>query len=310
MYIIINSLIYILTNSFSVLGIKLNNYLFNYYNFYISSFFLNIFYPIVILFYFILYKNFNNISFSLFKISLLCSFLFLIENILIYYSINNTPLNIYVISRTSISIFNLFFKKFYLKNSISLYNFIAVLSLLFSYLFLIIDIFYYNIDNNNNNNENNKNIIFFIILLISSFITSLYSNIYEKNFKELHNQELLGSKIFMKYKIFSYLIFNLLSFLVLLPISLFHIKSISNNININIIFIITGLCSQLFNIIRILLLTINNIDGNKLVAGLDLLRRVIMNFISYMYFDEKFNSIVFISNVLMFFGCVLLLLKK
>jgi len=301
MYIIINSILYILTNTFSVLGIKLNNHLYNYNNFFISSFYLNIFYPIIFILYLSYYKNFNNISFTLFKISLLCSFLFLLENILIYYSINNTLLSIYVIARTSISIFNLFFKKYYHKNQISIYNYIAIISLLFSYLFLLIDTF----------NELNINIIIpFFLLLLSGFITSLYSNIYEKKFKELHNQEILGSKLFIKFKITSFLIFNSLSFLTLIPISLFHINNISQNYNINIIFFITGFCSQIFSIIRIFLLTVNNIDGNKLVAGLDLFRRIIMNLLSYLYFNDKFNNLILISNLLMFLGSVILLFKK
>jgi drug/metabolite transporter (DMT)-like permease len=301
MFIIINSLLYILTNTFSVLGIKLNNYLYNYSNFFISLFFLNLFYPIIFLFYLLYYKNFNNITFYLFKFSLFCSFLYLIENILIYYSINNTPLSFYVIARTCISFFNLFFKKYYHKNQISFYNYIAIICLLLSYLFLLFDMF---------NDFNINFIIPFFLLLLSGFITSLYSNIYEKNFKNIYNDQFFNSKLFFKFKIFSFLIFNLLSFLILFPFSLFHFHNFSNNFNINLIFFITGFCSQFFNIFRIFLLTFNNIDANKLVAGLDLLRRIFMNLFSYLYFNENFNNLILFSNLFMFLGSFILLFKK
>jgi len=99
----------------------------------------------------------------------------------------------------------------------------------------------------------------------------------------------------------------------LFPISIYNINNNNDyydyiDNNKNIIYIITGICSQVYTIIRIFIITTKERDGNKIVVGLDLLRRIIMNIVSYIYFEENFNILILFSNIFMLFGCFIFLL--
>ena len=104
-------------------------------------------------------------------------------------------------------------------------------------------------------------------------------------------------KIFQKYYYLFYLFFLLINTIINISNSDF-----TSNPNPIVLYIITGLCIQLYILVKLYILASKTISGTQTLTGAELLRRVITNIIAYIWFNEYYNILIIFANLLMLSG--------
>jgi drug/metabolite transporter (DMT)-like permease len=172
------------------------------------------------------------------------SIIFNIENILLFWAVDNLPLGIYIIGRSSYSFYNPIMAKILLKKEINKFYYGGLGFLIISYIFLIIEYYkFINLDD----------FASIIILLISGFTTSLYNNLIEKDLQK-YPEELKIEKQF----IYQLILFGL-GFFIYVPISLYYIGYDKNFDNVNFwayfIMYLVGISNQIYFLIKLNILS-------------------------------------------------------
>lgn len=294
--IILWSILFILASLGSTMLIKIDQIFYNYDNYWVIMFFINICYPINILIYALKY-NFKDLIKHLtkdfFKKTFAVSIIYTLETCALYYSIISIPLSIYIICRTSPSFFNIILNRFYAKKEINKYYYIGLIFLIAMYIILSFNIKKYNYDL--------KNIICTAVVFFSGFTTSLTNNIVEYHFLTIEDKT--------KYKYLYQIILNFYCYIIMFPISIYFLSP-NKHILPNLIFSLAGISLQVFFLFKVFILSDIKISGSQLISALDLLRRIISNTISYIFLNEYYNIYIIISNVCMAISSLLILYSQ
>ena len=273
---------------------KINDKLYEYAPLSITIFYMNIFYPILILIYLKMYKIKD-----LFKLTkkeliniLIAGITYNVELVILYWCLLYVPLGFYMVGRTSSAFFNILFAKYYIHKPIDKLYYVGLILLLSSYILFLVGL-----RDKDNLNNNYKQILSIIVVFITGLTTSIYNNMGEKYFMTQENN--------LKNKLIYQVFFNLFGFIIIMPIFLsISIKNndFISNIGPTILYIITGLCSQLYILVKLYILASKTISGSQLLTGAELLRRVITNVIAYTWFGEYYNILIICANIIMFCG--------
>ena len=100
------------------------------------------------------------------------SFIYTIETILLLWALNNIPVSVYIIGRTSSSYFSVIFTKYYLKKEVGKLYYIGLIVLFISYILLFI--------NYNNFEKTIETKIAVVIVILSGLTSSLNNCLIEK----------------------------------------------------------------------------------------------------------------------------------
>jgi drug/metabolite transporter (DMT)-like permease len=298
MNLIISSFLYIISLSFSVVGIKISDYFFNYSPFWCIIFFINIYYPINILLFTLEFRKrkINKITYNEIKNMTITSIIFNIENILLFWAVDNLPLGIYIIGRSSYSFYNPIMAKLLLKKDINKFYYGGLVFLIISYVFLIIE--YYKLITPEDFGS-------IVILLISGFTTSLYNNLIEKDLQKYPEELKIEKQLIYQ------LILSGLGFFIFVPISLYNIGYNKNFDNVNpwayFVMNLVGISNQIYFLIKLDILGKKNLSGNQIIAGIDLFRRVFINVFAYLVLNEFINEHIILANVFMFIGSLIII---
>ena len=303
MLILLYSCLYLFMMTITTTITKVNEKIYDYAPLYITIFYMNIFYPILLLIYlkYYSYKDLLKIPIEDIKFILIPSIIYTLELVPLYWCLLYVPLGFYMIGRTSSAFFNVLFAKYYIHKTVHIYYYIGLSLLLTSYILFLIGLS--SKPGNNLVDSDYKYILSIIIVFITGISTSIYNNMGEKYFITRTGTN--------KNKINYLIIYNLPGFIFLTPI--FLGLSVKNKDFIveygpNIIYIIAGLCIQLYIFVKLNILATKNISGNQLVTGIELLRRVLTNVMAYLWLEEYYNTNIILANIFMFAGSCFVIL--
>ena len=294
MWIYINCFLYIIMMMLTTTITKINEKLYHYAPLSITIFFMNICYPILVLIYMKVYeiKEIFRLTKKEMTNILIAGIIYNIELVLLYWSLLYVPLGFYMVGRTSSAFFNIIFSKYYIHKAIDRLYYIGLVFLAISYILFLIGL-----KDKDNLNDDYNHVLSIIVVFTTGLTTSLYNNMGEKYFMKKENN--------MKNKLTYQLIFNLFGFIIIMPIFLslsIDKDNFTNNPNPIVLYIITGLCIQLYILIKLYILASTTISGSQLLTGAELLRRVLTNIIAYTWFSEYYNVLIIFANILMFGG--------
>ena len=298
--LLINSFLFVFTLSEYLICIKYINYQYNYKNAWFNILLNCIFTPFYLLFLFkevhrekvkMFFKkdNIKNLFYPIFN-----GILYTIETALVFYAINNLTLSYYTILRTGFIIFNIPFFKYLLNKKITNIYLTSCFFLVISYVLIIFNYLNYN------NQDHKLLILNTVIIFLTCFINSTYNNLIEYSIKK---------NVFtnVEYQI----IFQITYFILIIIPSIYYTILYPPPISILSIviyfFICSGLQLYMYNKINILNTKNDYLPANILLSGLDLLRRIIQLFISFLFFNEIFDNFIIISIVFMGLSSLLLL---
>ena len=276
---------------------KVNEKIYDYAPLNITIFYINVFYPLLILIYLKLYswKDLLKLSLADIKFILIPSVLYTIEFVILYWCLLYVPLGFYMIARTSSAFINVLFAKYYLYKTVHTYYYVGLVNLLIAYILFLIGL-------GIKSDTNYEYILSIILTFISGVSTSVYNNMGEKYFMNKTNDNV--------NKINYLVIYNLPGFLILFPIFV-GLATRDNNfiadIGPNMLYTIAGICVQLYIFIKLYILATKNISGNQLVTGTELLRRVLTNIVAYLWLNEKYNTCIILANIFMLVGSILII---
>jgi hypothetical protein len=300
--ILLHSIFYIITSIFLTIGEKINDKYYNYNNYWIIIFYINILFPINIFIFCVKYSFYDLINLikniKLIKRMSLYSIINTIETILLYWALINIPLSVYIIGRTLNAYFNIPFSLWYLNKKISILYYIGLISLIGSYILLGMNYTNYLI--------NTYSIISIIIVVFSGFTTALCSNLIEKHLSEFTDDK-------FKIQLFCQIMNNIYGFIFFFPISIgfcWNNNLFDNRIVPNLIYLLVGLSFQICFLFKIFILGYNNYAGSQIIASLDLIRRVFTNIISYNILQDYFNNEIIGVNIFMIIGGIFIILAQ
>jgi hypothetical protein len=295
-----------------------------------------------------LIKNRHLIEFDKKKliISTLC---YNIENIVLWYLIQDFPLGLYILCRSSYNLFNPFIVKYYQKKKIHLIIYGSIISLMCSYIFLIID---FSLDNtyntitntitnntitnntitnntitnntfinntiiyiseNNEDSKNNVKVWSTILVLFSSLLTIVSGHLLEKYTNNLNNIENEDKNKVLDINL--HLIFNLLNasqfIFFIVPSSYYFYNDGGFNMNSNIqgLLFLSGIMFVGYTYTRVKIIGCNSISGNLVLGGVDLMRRVVISILSFTILNELLSLYLIISYSFMFFSSILIFIS-
>lgn len=276
----------------------LNQKLFNYSPLAVTLFYINIFFPMNLFQFGYTYslESLFDITSKQFRDISIASIIYNIECVATYWALQYIPISFYITGRTLTAFINVIYSKLYLIKHINMYYYIGLLFLIFTYIFMI----YGNWKQSYTTDEK----ISIAIIFISSFTTSTYNNMAEKFFDEIKTE----NPIFItKMKAIYRVIFNAYGFVFVMSTSLIcalYLDQFTANIGPNILYSITGICFQTIILVRLTILSADNLSGNQVMTCLDLLRRILANMIGYSFFGDYLNTFIIFANIFMAIGCV------
>ena len=184
---------------------KVNEKIYDYAPLNITIFYMNVFYPLLILIYLKLYswKDLLKLSLADIKFILIPSVIYTFEFVILYWCLLYVPLGFYMIARTSSAFINVFFAKYYLYKTVHTYYYVGLVNLLIAYILFLIGL-------GIKSDTNYEYILSIILTFISGVSTSVYNNMGEKYFMNKSNDNV--------NKINYLVIYNLPGFLMLFPI--------------------------------------------------------------------------------------------
>jgi drug/metabolite transporter (DMT)-like permease len=214
----------------------------------------------------------------------LAGFIYTVESLLIYYSINNLTLSYYTILRSSFVLWNIPFFIFFLKKQIRQLYYTGCLFLLVSYSIIMYEYL--------KNDINLWKSSFSVIL--SCLLNTLYNILIEYSVKKYSIDHLDFQIIFQ----FSYFAFAIIPSVIMTidrppPITT-HLIGVS---------LLISACLQFYFYNKIIILGINNqlVPSNVLLSGLDIIRRIALLLFSFLMFGDTINSSIIVS-ILFFLG--------
>ena len=284
--IFFHSIFYVINLSGYLILLKYIQKTYNYQNFWFATLLSILFVP----FYVFLFgvhtirtriKSYNRMTIFF---PFLAGFIYTVESLLIYYSINNLTLSYYTILRSSFVIWNIPFFIFFLKKQIRRLYYTGCLFLLVSYSIIMYEYL--------KNDINLWKSSFSVIL--SCLLNTLYNILIEYSVKKYSINHLDFQIIFQ----FSYFAFAIIPSVIM---TIDRPPPITSHL-IVVSFLISA-CLQFYFYNKIIILGINNqlVPSNVLLAGLDIIRRIALLLFSFLMFGDTINNAIIIS-ILFFLG--------
>ena len=221
----------------------------------------------------------------------IASFLFNLENIVLWILIQSVPLAVYIICRSSYNIYNPLLVRFYQKKPVSLLVWISIVLLAGSYGFLGADM--------GVNSSIHTEVWIVIVIILTSLMTCACSHILEHYFGTVRESEL---------ELHIHLIYNLYSgigFLFTIP-SAYMISQIDMT---PIAWGLSCLSGAMFigyvwskNVIT----SFRQTSGNLVMGGIDLSRRVVSSLLAYTVLGEHLSGLLIGANVMMFASSIMI----
>ena len=289
-YNIINSISYVFTMSFIIFMIKIFIHFYNQSNIYFNLIIIPLFAPLSLI-YDIHYNKNVKLDYHIYKYFTIPAIINVIEELILNIVLLSIPMGLYIIGRTSSSIFNILYYKIVNKKKITTLNKIAIIILLISYVFMMIDLITI---------MDYKQIGNLIIVLLSGITTTAYNVLAENQLKVIENMK-------NNYMVRSNTIFQLTSFVFLIPIcgSLVEITLSGFSYDFFIICVVSALSAQIASMNKYYLLD-NVKQSSLLIAGLDLGRRVLLFVLAATLLNETYSVYDTIGYVLVLIASVMM----
>jgi drug/metabolite transporter (DMT)-like permease len=274
-----NSILYIVNLSAYLILIKYIQISHNYNNFWYNtllSIFLSPFY-LCFCCQSSFISRFKNYGYSLLY-PVFAGLIYTFESILLYYSVNNLNLSYYTILRSSFIIWNIPFFILLLKKKSSRVYYLGTILLLLSYIIIIH--YYINLD---------YELLYpTISIIISCLLNTCYNIMIEYSLKKYNIYNLDFHVIFQ----ISYFCFAIIPSI---KMTFQNPPPITNDVLITSAFI--SICLQLYFYNKIIILENNNqfVPSNVLMAGLDLIRRLVLLLFAFLMYNDDFNIYIGIS---------------
>lgn len=297
MLIYLSCILYIFMMIITTTITKVTEKYFNYSPLSVTVFYMNIFFPVIILLYITKFKikEILKITKKDFIMIVIPAVIYSFELVLLYWCLSYVPIGFYMIGRTSGAFVNVLFSKYYIKKLVHKYYYTGLILLIVSYILFLIGL-------EDKSSKSINYILSIVVVFLTGITTTIYNNMGEKYFLTKENN--------VNNKLIYLIIFNSVGFIILMPISLgFAINNdeFINEITPNIVYSIAGLCIQLYTFVKLYILAFKNISGNQLLIGTELTRRVITNIIAYTVFNEYYNTLIISANIFMLFGSLFLI---
>lgn len=282
--ILFHSIFYVINLSGYLILLKYIQITYNYQNFWFATLLSILFVP----FYIVCFgfpairTRIKTYSRTTLFFPLLAGFIYTVESLLIYYSINNLSLSYYTILRSSFVIWNIPFFILFLKKQIRRLYYTGCIFLLVSYSIIMYEYLKHDINLWKSS----------LSVILSCLLNTLYNILIEYSVKNYSINHLDFQIIFQ----FSYFIFAIIPSVIMTmdrpPPLTSHLIIVS---------LLISVCLQFYFYNKITILGINNqlVPSNVLLSGLDIIRRIALLLFSFLMFGDTINTAIIIS--IMFF---------
>jgi uncharacterized membrane protein len=239
--------------------------------------------------------NYNkNISLdhNIYKYFAIPAVIHIIEEFVLNMVLMSIPLGLYIIGRTSGSIFNILYYKIVEKKDISTLNKIAITMVLISYIFMMVDLI---------SLVDYKQVLNLFIVLLSGMTTTFYNVLAENQLKKVNNNK-------NNYMVRSNTIFQLSCFISFVPICGPFVKIDFSNFTYDfyIVCITSAFCAQIASINKYYILDNVN-QSSLLISGLDLARRVLMFILTISLLNESYSIFDTIGYILVLIASIMMI---
>ncbi len=286
--IVWHSISYVLTLCSSVVITKIFNYYYHYHDFYLTLILYSILAPLNALPFLIVHgKRKSFMQFNVYAYFFIPALLYAFETTLLSFTLNHMELGLYVIARTSYSIFNYVSYKYIMKRQLNKWYYVGVSLLLMSYAFIMMD---YSAQNSR------YGMIMFLLCLGTGLTTSIYNTLAELQLSKLSPENKL------EYTLLNNVIFQMTSFVVNIPIGTVNLNygnPLLSDWDFIVLSILSAIGLQAYSINKFFILNDPDVNGSMIVSSLDLVRRIVVNTVSYTVLHEPITLYNMISNVLL-----------
>lgn len=137
----------------------------------------------------------------------------------------------------------------------------------------------------------------FIICLATGLSTSVYNTLGELQLSSIKEDKL-------PYTVLNNAIFQMTAFVVNVPIGLAGIQdnSLFGQWDFVLLAALTGFGFQAYSFHKFFILNDPDVDGSMIISSLDLIRRILVNILSYTVLREEITTFNLVSNILLLFA--------
>jgi len=292
-YNLINSVSYVLTMSYVIFMIKIFIHFYDYSDVFFNLIVIASMAPLAVI-YDINYNKNVVLEYDIYKYFAIPAIINVIEELVLNVVLLSIPMGLYIIGRTSSSIFNILYYKLAEQKEITTLNKTAIVMLLISYIFMMIDLIKI---------VDYKQIGNLIVVLLSGVSTTWYNVLAENQLKAIDNNK-------KNYMVRSNTIFQLSCFVFLVPLCMPFVRINFNKFNYSfyIICITSAFSAQISTMNKYYILD-NVKQSSLLISGLDLGRRVFLFVLtatllseSYSIYDTIGYILVLIASIIMVYN--------
>ena len=284
--ILFHSIFYVINLSGYLVLLKYIQTTYNYQNFWFATLLSILFVPFYLVFFGVsaIRMRIKTYSRTTIFFPFLAGFIYTVESLLIYYSINNLSLSYYTILRSSFVLWNIPFFILFLKKQIGRLYYTGCLFLLVSYSIMMYEYLKHDINLWKSS----------LSVILSCLLNTIYNILIEYSVKKYSINHLDFQIIFQ----FSYFAFAIIPSVIM---TIDRPPPITSHL-ITVSLLISG-CLQFYFYNKIIILGINNqlVPSNVLLSGLDIIRRIVLLLFSFLMFGDTINSSIIIS-ILFFLG--------
>lgn len=289
----LHSLSYVITLCSSMVLIKVFNYFYGYNDYMFTVALYSIFAPLNFIPF--LYTSWSTkLDSKIWRSFFIPAVLYSGENILLSFTLNNMELGLYIIARTSYSIFNYFSYRYILHRKLNNYYYIGVALLLLSYVFIMLDF---------SKHKSQTGMVMFCLCIATGGSTSIYNTLAELQLSRIKEDK-------MAYTLCNNVIFQMTAFCINLPIALPQIQSMMYQPSFIVLTILAALGFQVYSTNKFFILNDPDVNGSMIISSLDLLRRIIINTVSYTALKEPITLYNMIGNGLLLVASVSLFISS
>lgn len=279
--VVLHSLSYVISLCGSMVVQKVFNYFYGYNDYWLTVVLYSIFAPLNIVPF--LYFAWNiSLDRRIWIKFFIPAVIYALETILLSLTLNQMELGLYIIARTSYSIFNYFTYRYILHRQLNIYYYIGIGLLLLSYVFILLDY---------STSGSTMGMIMFGLCLATGASTSFYNTLAEMQLTQVKENKLA-------YTLVNNVIFQMTAFTINLPIALPQIQPdpVMFTPSFVVLAILSALGFQVYSINKFFILNDADVNGSMIVSSLDLLRRIIINTVSYTALSEQITVLNMIGN--------------
>jgi hypothetical protein len=221
-------------------------------------------------------------DFNIYIYFIIPAVIYSIECIAVAFVLNNMNLALYVIARTSTSIFNYFSYRYILNRELNMYYYLGIALLCISYIFIILEF---------GSEQSLYGMLMFVVGLGTGLTTSLYNTIGEL---QLTNKK-ITPRLKLPYTMLNNFIFQMTAITLDLPVGLALIdlaevfRQLQTSRTFVIITIIAAIGYQINTFHKFFILNDPTINSSMVISTLDLVRRISTNIASYTLLGEHYT---------------------